>query len=48
MSDTNALMRVRRFFGGTLRSTTMPAMSVIGFVVMLTAVQVAFAAPSPP
>ncbi len=48
MSNIDTLMRMRRFFGGALTNIILPAMSVIGFAVMLAAVQVAFAAPSPP
>jgi hypothetical protein len=48
MSDIHNFIRVRHFFGDALMKTILSAMSVIGFAIMLTAVQAALAAPSPP
>jgi hypothetical protein len=48
MIDIDTLKRVRCFFGTALTNTILPKISIIGFAVMLTAVQVAFATPNPP
>ena len=48
MSNIDTLMRMRGFFGAALRSTMLTAIAIICAAVMLTAMQVAFAAPSPP
>ena len=48
MRDIDPLIKVRRFIGGAFKSSILTALSVTGFALMLTAAQVAFAAPSPP
>jgi len=48
MSNNDSLVKVHRYFGKALLNTLLPATIMIGLAVLLTAMQVAFAAPSPP
>jgi len=48
MRDIDPLIKVRRLIGGAFKSSILTALSVAGFAVVLTAAQLAFAAPSPP
>lgn len=48
MTDLNTREGIRRFLNAALTATILPTLWIVGFVVVLTATQIAFAAPSPP
>jgi hypothetical protein len=48
MLDIDTLTRTCRSFRAAVTRTILPAMFMVGVVVLLTAAQLAFAAPNPP